>query len=201
MTAPIGLAVKLPFNTPEEFLQKYGLNVTRGGIYLRSKSLKAPGTAVTLDLKLSNGDRLIHASAVVASDNYDNHLAGAPLWSGTTGIVPPGPGWNANDGTIPSTHCAHTFYLDVWDRVINGFGYIHEATFHKSITLTSKYAWLYGAEASPGNSPGAGGPRHIYDEASVMLDSTVPAGSRIRLQKYADRLSACWASRLLITKT
>jgi molecular chaperone DnaK len=66
MTAPIGLAVKLPFNTPEEFLQKYGLNVTRGGIYLRSKSLKAPGTAVTLDLKLSNGDRLIHASAVVA---------------------------------------------------------------------------------------------------------------------------------------
>jgi hypothetical protein len=56
-------------------------------------------------------------------------------------------------------------------------------TFHKAITLTSKYAWLYGAEASPGNSPGAGGPRHIYDEANVMLDSTVPAGSTIRLQK------------------
>ncbi len=66
MTAPIGLAVKLPFNTPEEFLQKYGLNVSRGGIYLRSKAIKTPGTLVTLDLKLSNGDRLIHASAVVA---------------------------------------------------------------------------------------------------------------------------------------
>ena len=56
-------------------------------------------------------------------------------------------------------------------------------TFHKAINLTSKYAWLYGNEASPGNSPGAGGPRHIYDEANVMLDSTVPAGSTIRLQK------------------
>ncbi|WP_433342704.1 discoidin domain-containing protein [Micromonospora sp. CA-111912] len=56
-------------------------------------------------------------------------------------------------------------------------------TFHKAIDLTSRYAWLYGAEASPGNSPGAGGPRHIYDEANVMLNSTVPAGSRIRLQK------------------
>ncbi|WP_320069118.1 discoidin domain-containing protein [Micromonospora sp. RTGN7] len=56
-------------------------------------------------------------------------------------------------------------------------------TFHKAIDLTSQYAWLYGAEASPGNSPGAGGPRHIYDEANVMLNSTVPAGSRIRLQK------------------
>ncbi|MGN9763849.1 discoidin domain-containing protein [Micromonospora sp. SD12] len=56
-------------------------------------------------------------------------------------------------------------------------------SFHKAIDLTSRYAWLYGNEASPGNSPSAGGPRHIYDEANVMLNSTVPAGSRIRLQK------------------
>ncbi|WP_406074131.1 discoidin domain-containing protein [Micromonospora sp. NBC_01638] len=56
-------------------------------------------------------------------------------------------------------------------------------TFHKAIDLTSRYAWLYGNEAGPGNSPGAGGPRHIYDEANVMLNSTVPAGSKIRLQK------------------
>ncbi|WP_330439481.1 discoidin domain-containing protein [Micromonospora sp. NBC_00821] len=55
--------------------------------------------------------------------------------------------------------------------------------FHKAIDLTSRYAWLYGNEASPGNSPSAGGPRHIYDEANVMLNSTVPAGSKIRLQK------------------
>ncbi|MGC5285959.1 discoidin domain-containing protein [Micromonospora sp. DT231] len=58
-------------------------------------------------------------------------------------------------------------------------------TFHKAIDLTSRYAWLYGSEASPGNSPSAGGPRHIYDEANVMLNSTVPAGSKIRLQKDA----------------
>jgi hypothetical protein len=57
--------------------------------------------------------------------------------------------------------------------------------FHKAIDLTSRYAWLYGNETSPGNSPGAGGPRHIYDEANVMLNSTIPAGSRIRLQKDA----------------
>ncbi|OLF12713.1 glycosyl hydrolase [Actinophytocola xinjiangensis] len=58
-----------------------------------------------------------------------------------------------------------------------------DGTFHKAINLTSKYAWLYGNEASPGNSPGAGGPRHIYDEANVMLNASVPAGSTIRLQK------------------
>ncbi|MFC8104406.1 discoidin domain-containing protein [Streptomyces sp. NPDC057363] len=55
----------------------------------------------------------------------------------------------------------------------------------KALPLTSKYAWLYGNEAGPGNSPGAGAPRHIYDEAHIMLGETVPAGSRIRLQKDA----------------
>ncbi|WP_224249823.1 TIGR02266 family protein [Hyalangium gracile] len=62
---PIGLAVKLPFATPEEFLAKYGANITRGGIYLRSRTVKPPGTPVTLDLKLSTGARIIYASAVV----------------------------------------------------------------------------------------------------------------------------------------
>ncbi|HET6710142.1 discoidin domain-containing protein [Amycolatopsis sp.] len=57
-------------------------------------------------------------------------------------------------------------------------------TFLKAIDLTSRHAWLYGAETGPGNSPGAG-PRHIYDEASMLLGTTVPAGSRIKLQKDA----------------
>ena len=62
---PIGLVVKLPFATPEEFLAKYGANLSRGGIYLRSKTVKPPGTPVTLDLKLSTGARIIYASAIV----------------------------------------------------------------------------------------------------------------------------------------
>ncbi|MEW2217216.1 discoidin domain-containing protein [Streptomyces globisporus] len=58
-----------------------------------------------------------------------------------------------------------------------------DGVFLKAIDLTSKYAWLYGNETAPGNSPGSGAPRHIYDEANVMLGKTVPAGSKIRLQK------------------
>ncbi|NUT52149.1 MAG: glycosyl hydrolase [Saccharothrix sp.] len=58
-------------------------------------------------------------------------------------------------------------------------------TFHKAINLTSRHIWLYGNEANPGNSPGSGGPRHIYDEANVMLNSTFPAGTKIKLQKDA----------------
>ncbi|GAA3218606.1 discoidin domain-containing protein [Nonomuraea helvata] len=58
-------------------------------------------------------------------------------------------------------------------------------TFLKAVNLTSRYAWLYGPEAGPGNSPGSGPPRHIYDEANVLLGTTVPKGSKIRLQKDA----------------
>ncbi|MFF8481294.1 discoidin domain-containing protein [Streptomyces antibioticus] len=58
-----------------------------------------------------------------------------------------------------------------------------DGTFRKALPLTSRYAWLYGAEASPGNAPSAGAPRHIYDEAHLMLGETVPAGAKIRLQK------------------
>ncbi|ORT58602.1 discoidin domain-containing protein [Streptomyces sp. CB03238] len=78
--------------------------------------------------------------------------------------IPDAPGGGGTDSTI-------NVYVD--------------GTFRKALPLTSKYAWLYGAEASPGNSPGAGAPRHIYDEAHLMLGGTVPAGSRIRLQKDA----------------
>ncbi len=59
----------------------------------------------------------------------------------------------------------------------------------EAFDLTSKYAWLYGSEASPGNDPGAGPPRHIYDEARLDLGTTVPAGAKIRLQKDGDNSS------------
>ncbi|NBC40432.1 TIGR02266 family protein [Corallococcus exiguus] len=61
----VGLVVKLPFATPEEFLAKYGGNITQGGIYLRAKAVRPPGTAVTLDLRLASGDRLLYTAAIV----------------------------------------------------------------------------------------------------------------------------------------
>ncbi len=63
---PLGLTVKLPFSSVDEFVQRYGANVSIGGVYLRSKALKPPGTKVTLDLKLQSGQRLIYAAGEVA---------------------------------------------------------------------------------------------------------------------------------------
>ncbi|GAA1258088.1 discoidin domain-containing protein [Kitasatospora nipponensis] len=58
-----------------------------------------------------------------------------------------------------------------------------DGTFLQAISLTSHFAWLYGAETGPGNDPSAGGPRHLYDEAHALLSRSIPAGSVVRLQK------------------
>ncbi len=72
-------------------------------------------------------------------------------------------------------------------------------SFLKAIDLTSHYAWLYGAETSPGNSPDST-PRHIYDEAHVMLGTTVSAGSKIRLQKDAANSAAYYSIDFINTE-
>ncbi len=79
-------------------------------------------------------------SGTVASDSYSNHISPSRLWAGIAAVAVPPPGptpWNATVAGDPtSTHCAHSFFLNVRDRVINGWGYAHGvASYQKSITL------------------------------------------------------------------
>jgi len=79
-------------------------------------------------------------SETVASDSYASHISPTRLWAGitSTAVPPPGPSpWNATVAGDPtSTHCAHSFFVNAWDRVINGWGYIHGvASYQKSVTL------------------------------------------------------------------
>ncbi|GAA5187843.1 discoidin domain-containing protein [Rugosimonospora acidiphila] len=68
------------------------------------------------------------------------------------------------------------------DLYVNG-------TLVQPLSLSSHFAWLYGAETGPGNSPSASSPRHIYDEAHFLLPSSYAAGSTIKLQKDASNTS------------
>lgn len=77
-------------------------------------------------------------SKPVDGDSYSAHVSPTRKWPGFAGLAPavsPSP-WHATVAGDPtSTHCAHTFYLGVWDRVIDGYGYIHFRDYHKSITI------------------------------------------------------------------
>jgi hypothetical protein len=75
-------------------------------------------------------------SKPVGSGSY-THVANGE-WEGLPPdphTVPIPPPWTATTADPHSTNCAHTFYLGVWDRVINGWSYIHYADYHKSITI------------------------------------------------------------------
>jgi hypothetical protein len=77
-------------------------------------------------------------SKSVDGDSYGNHLSPTKKWAGFSGLAPvvsPSPWHAAVAGDPTSTHCAHTFYLGVWDRVIDGYGHIHYLDYHKSITI------------------------------------------------------------------
>jgi hypothetical protein len=75
-------------------------------------------------------------SADVAHDSYSSHISPTRQWAGVVSGSVPGAAWHATiPGDPTSKRCAHTFYLGVWDRVINGYGYLHYADYHKSITI------------------------------------------------------------------
>ncbi|MEU0035681.1 discoidin domain-containing protein [Streptomyces sp. NPDC006333] len=51
----------------------------------------------------------------------------------------------------------------------------------KTVPVTSKYGWYYGGYPF-NNNPGDTNPHHFYDETRTMFGSTLPAGSKVRLQ-------------------
>ena len=72
----------------------------------------------------------------IASDSYSNYLGGAPLWSGVNNYDTPSPPWNAYyPGDNSSTFCSHSYILNVQDRAINGYNFIHWTQFTEFITL------------------------------------------------------------------
>jgi len=76
-------------------------------------------------------------SKAVAGDDYSHHVAPNRIWTGIHAVLQPPAPWDAAVGGDPtSTRCAHTFYLSVADRVIDGYSYIHGSVdYHKSITI------------------------------------------------------------------
>jgi hypothetical protein len=68
-------------------------------------------------------------------------------------------------------------------------------TFRQAVTLTSKYAWSYGGEASTANGPGTGA-HHFYDEARALVGD-IPAGTKVKLQKDAADTAATYVVDLI----
>lgn len=66
----------------------------------------------------------------------------------------------------------------------------------KSLALTSRYAWVYGGEASSSNNTPGGGAHHFYDEVRLLTDE-IPVGATVRLQRDAQDTAAYYVIDLM----
>ncbi len=75
MTTPsekrVPLRIRLPFATEEEFIEKYGQHVARGGIFIATKGAKPAGTLVSFDLILTDGVKLMRGEGSVQKVTTD----------------------------------------------------------------------------------------------------------------------------------
>lgn len=75
MSAPdeplVTLRIRLPYAAEQEFIARYGSNVSRTGIFIASRAVKPVGTALAFELVLKTGEVLLRGEAVVAQSQAD----------------------------------------------------------------------------------------------------------------------------------
>ncbi len=62
---PVGLAVRLSYGTVEDFVDKFAVNISRGGVFIRTRDPKPVGTRVAFELKLQGGETVVRGQGVV----------------------------------------------------------------------------------------------------------------------------------------
>jgi molecular chaperone DnaK len=61
----VPLRIRLPFTTEDEFIERYGVHVSRGGIFIATRAARPEGTPLSLELVLQDGSRLMRAEGLV----------------------------------------------------------------------------------------------------------------------------------------
>jgi molecular chaperone DnaK len=61
----VPLRIRLPFATEAEFIERYGVNVERGGIFIATRAPKPEGTEISFELVLKEGERLMRGEGIV----------------------------------------------------------------------------------------------------------------------------------------
>ncbi|WP_242392862.1 TIGR02266 family protein [Anaeromyxobacter oryzisoli] len=70
--APIALVVKLSYDSVDAFAERFAVNVSRGGIFIRCREPKPLGTPLSLELKLLGGETVLRAQGVVRWHQAEN---------------------------------------------------------------------------------------------------------------------------------
>ena len=78
----VGLMVRLSYGSVDEFVEKYATNVSRGGIFIRTRDPKPVGTILNLELRLVGGEVVVRARGVVRWVAEEDRSAHPPIAAG-----------------------------------------------------------------------------------------------------------------------
>jgi molecular chaperone DnaK len=62
---PAELRIRLGYGSIDEFIERYALNISRGGIFVRTLEPRPAGTEVTLDVTLGTGEHVIRGRGAI----------------------------------------------------------------------------------------------------------------------------------------
>jgi len=62
---PVGLVVRLSYGTLDEFVDRFAVNISRGGVFIRTREPRPIGTRLALELKLQTGETVMRGEGVV----------------------------------------------------------------------------------------------------------------------------------------
>ena len=74
----MGLLVRLAYKTVEDFKLRFAPNLSRGGVFIRTREPKPVGTTVAFELRLSTGEKVLRGEGVVRSVEAEDLSASPP---------------------------------------------------------------------------------------------------------------------------
>jgi molecular chaperone DnaK len=80
--APSGLLLRLSYGTVDEFVERFASNVSRGGLFIRTREPRPVGTAVAFELRLAGGETALKGQGVVRWVQEAQPAAHPPVPSG-----------------------------------------------------------------------------------------------------------------------
>jgi molecular chaperone DnaK len=79
---PVGLLVRLSYGSVDEFVERFATNISRGGVFIRTRSPKAPGTLVAFELKLASGETVVKGLGTVLWSRQEDPHSNPPVAPG-----------------------------------------------------------------------------------------------------------------------
>jgi len=61
----VGLLVRLAYGSVDEFIERFAVNMSRGGLFIRTRDPRPVGTAVHLEIRLQTGETVIRGQGIV----------------------------------------------------------------------------------------------------------------------------------------